>query len=103
MVKKSPSKEAIRGSIQVEYFQENLSLREITKKLSVSLQTVCKWKDRDTTYSKKRIITNKINEEVRTFIYNECVDKLTGIERASCTKVANKVFHKFKLDISHTA
>lgn len=102
MKREKLSREALRGAIQVMCDRSSLTLKQISETLGVSIPTVQKWKNRESTKSKTRKRKGKLSFEVKRFIYKQAKDKFTGIEHASSRKLANRVNRKFKLDVCHS-
>ena len=59
---KKISKEALRGAIQCECLNTNLTLNQIAQKFKVSKMTVIKWKKRDYVNAKERNRKCKANQ-----------------------------------------
>ena len=95
------TKKALRGAIQYECIRDELTMREIARKFGVSVSTAQKWKGRETTDRKKRKGKSKLNQKAKRFIYKSAASKFTGSENASSRRIANKLFSKLKIKVSH--
>jgi len=89
------SKEALRGAIQWECQNSNLTLNQIAEKFKVSKMTVIKWKKRDYVNAKERNRKCKANKRHIAFIKKMGDGKYTGIEQASCRMIAAKLIRHF--------
>ena len=96
------SRESIRGAIQVMCQKSNMTLKEISDCLGVSIPTVQKWKNRESTAAQKRKRKSKLSFEIKRYIFKQAKDKYTGIEHASSRKIANRVNKKFKIHVCHS-
>jgi len=96
--------EAKRGAIQIEWLnrdRNDMTMQKISRRLDVSMSTIQKWKDKGTVRSQNRNKKSKLNIRIKMYIYKEAVDRITGFDGASSRKIANKIWKKFKIKVSH--
>ncbi len=86
-----PSKEAIRGAIQIACFDKTQTIRQIALKFNVNPGTVMKWKKRSFVTDATRIRKSKLLSKHMAFIKEMADGKYTGIDQASSRQIAYKL------------
>jgi transposase len=94
-----PSKEAIRGAIQIACFDKTLTIRQIALKFNVTVATVMKWKKRSFVTDAVRNRKTKLKSKHIEFIKKMADGKYTGIEQASSRQIAYKLQRKFNRNL----
>jgi transposase len=93
--------DAYRGAIRAEHLLGKLTVRQMAEKFGVSTRTVQKWKVRDSSRRKKRVQkSSKVTKDIKRFLVENCQNKFSGIDGASCRKMSAKIAKHFNVSLS---
>ena len=90
-----------RSAIQL-YTKEHPEVKsnKVAPIFHVSPMTVLKWRKKDSFYDSVRKRKNRISRNIKYFLLRNGKNKFSGIDNASCRKLATQIERKLKVKIS---